>query len=136
MAASKVSKQRSPRPRFPLSEKCRIVELTLRKGASIRAIAQEQGVSRNSLRRWQALYRAGKLAAQSRSRIGGTPSATFLPVTIAPAAAVLQSVRSNAAHAAGTTVVQLMLASGTVLRIETGVLSSDLIRALLAELLR
>ena len=43
--------------RVSLAEKRRLVELTLRAGASVLAIAREQGVSRNSLYQWQALYR-------------------------------------------------------------------------------
>ncbi len=86
MAVSKVPEQRRPHRRLPLSEKRRIVELTLREDASVRAIAREQGVNRNSVYHWQALYRAGKLGAQPAPRRGvAAPSATFLPVTIAPA---------------------------------------------------
>lgn len=61
MPASKASNQRGPRRRLPLSEKRRIVELTLREGASVLAIAREHGLSCNSLYQWQVLYRAGKL---------------------------------------------------------------------------
>lgn len=78
MAASKSPKERARRRRLPLSEKQRIVELSLRGRRSIRAIAGEHGVSRNTLRRWQELYRAGKLATQPRSRgRAGAPTATL-----------------------------------------------------------
>ncbi|MHB8177535.1 MAG: transposase [Vulcanimicrobiaceae bacterium] len=76
------------RRRCSISEKRRIVELTLREGASVRAIVREQGVNRNSLYQWQALYRAGKLEAQPLPRLragAGTSSAMFLPVTMASA---------------------------------------------------
>lgn len=87
MVASRAAKVRAPRHRLPAAEKRRIIELMLRDDTSIRAIAREHGVSRNTLRRWQELYRAGKLAEQpAPSGAAGVPGATFLPVTIAPAA--------------------------------------------------
>ncbi|HEY9084924.1 MAG TPA: transposase [Candidatus Tyrphobacter sp.] len=64
MPGSKAPKQRAPRRRWPIAEKRRIVELTLRDGASIRAVAREQGVHPTSLCHWKVLYRAGKLNAQ------------------------------------------------------------------------
>jgi transposase-like protein len=64
MAARKAPEQRAPRRRWPLAEKRRIVELTLGEGASLLAVAREHGVHPNSLGRWKALYRAGKLDAQ------------------------------------------------------------------------
>jgi hypothetical protein len=45
----------------PVAEKRRIVELTLCAGTSIVSIAREHGVHENTLIRWRALYRAGKL---------------------------------------------------------------------------
>ena len=85
MAASKAaSNQRSPRRYLPFSEKRRLVELTLRDGASIRSVAREQGVNRNSLYQWQALYRAGKLDAEPAPRAHAVAKAALLPVTIAP----------------------------------------------------
>lgn len=85
MAGSKAPKLHMPRHRYPIAEKCRIVELTLRQGASARAIARKYGISHNSLCRWRALYRAGKLEGRpSRVRADVSP-AQFLPVTVAPA---------------------------------------------------
>ena len=135
MAASHAPHQRTPRRRLPLSEKRRIVELTLRAGASIRAIAREHGVNRNSLYQWQALFRAGKLTAQSPSRAPAcASSATFLPVTIAAAGRAPHA--PVGAPSSALSVVQLMLASGATLRIETGALDAGLICALVAELQR
>ena len=134
MAVSKASNQRGPRRRLPLSEKRRIVELALREGASVRAIAREQGINRNSLYQWQALYRAGKLSAQPAQRARGVaPSATFLPVSIAP---VVRMQRVSDSDASGYSVVQLMLASGVTLRIETSALDAGFVCALVAELRR
>lgn len=133
MAASNASKSRSLRRRLPLSEKRRLVELTLRDGASIRSVAREQGVNRNSLYQWQALYHVGKLNAEPAPRARAvTPKTTLLPVTIAAAGRGLQSVSGTPAGA--WSIVQLMLTSGATLRIETGVLDAGLICALVAEL--
>jgi transposase-like protein len=137
MAASKAPKQRLPYRRIPLAEKRRIVELTLRQGASISAIAREYGVNRHSLYQWQALYRAGKLDAQPIiATHAGTSGAKFLPVTIAAAARPSRLARSLRADAGGMNVVELTILSGAVLRIETSALSTELIRALIAELRR
>jgi transposase-like protein len=135
MASSKSPNHRGPRRRLPLSEKRRIVELTLRQGASIRAIAREHGVNRNSLYQWQGLYRAGKLGAEPASVARAiAPSATFLPVTIAPARRTSRPAIDAPSDV--LSVVQVMLASGATLRIETGALDSGLICALVAELRR
>jgi transposase-like protein len=133
MATSKASNQHRPRRHFPLSEKRRIVELTLHEGASIRSVAREQGVNRNSLYQWQALYRAGKLNVQPAPRARAiAPKAPFLPVMIA-AAGFAPRVASGPQPSA-LNIVQLTLASGATLRIETGTLDAGLICALVAEL--
>jgi transposase-like protein len=118
---------------MPLSEKRRLVELTLLDGASIRSVAREQGVNRNSLYQWQALYWAGKLNAEPAPRARAVASgATFLPVTIAAAGRAPQAASSKSSSA--SSIVQLMLASGATMRIETGPLDAGLICALVAEL--
>ncbi len=130
MAASKAPNMRAPRRRVPLSEKRRIVELTLREGASVRAIAREHGLNRNSLYQWQALYRAGKLGEQSAQRGVATSATTFLPVKLAPEVHVPNPLDRS------VNVVQVMLASGATLRIETGALDAELICALVVQLQR
>jgi transposase-like protein len=135
MAASKGPNGRAPRRRLPLSEKRRLVELTLCEGTSTRTVAREQGVTRNSLYQWQALYRAGKLNAEPAPRARAVaPSATFLPVTIAAAGRAPQP--ASGTPSSVVSVVQLMLTSGATLRIETGALDVGLICALVAELRR
>lgn len=132
MAASKALNQRSPRRHFPPSEKRRIVELTLREGASVRTIAREQGVNHTSLYQWQALYRAGKLGADlARRGRASAPSTAFVPVSVLPVAAAPR--RAVDSDAGGCSVVQLTLASGATLRIETAALDPALICALVAE---
>src|SRR6202034_1165029 len=122
MPGSKAPKQRSPRRHWPISEKRRIVDLTLREGTSSRAIAREHGVNPTSLCQWKALYRAGKLDAQppqARARVRAS-GATFLPVTIAPEVEAPQ----RDWGIGGPSIVQVTLRSGATLRIETGVLGT------------
>ncbi len=129
--------QRALRRRWPIAEKRRIVELTLRSGASVRAIAREQGVHPTSLCHWKALYRAGKLGGQKHSARTVTvkPSgATFVPVSIVPALRNPPPASRTDAATHGCSVLQLVLASGATLRIETGALDAELICALVAEL--
>lgn len=133
MAASKASSQHRTRRQLPLSEKRRIVELTLQEGASIRSVAREQGVNRNSLYQWQALYRAGKLKGEPAPRVrAASPKPSFLPVTIAAAVRAPQAASSTQPSA--SSIVQLTLSSGATLRIETGTLDAGFLCALLAEL--
>ena len=139
MAAAKDVKERAPRRRWPPSEKRRIVELTLRAGASVRAIASEHGVHPTSLNHWKALYRAGKLDAQVKSapRVPGpAASATFVPVDVLPAVRRPQPAAHPDAAASRSSIMQLVLASGATLRIETGALDAEFVCALVAELQR
>ena len=136
MAGSE-TEHRAPRRQWSLAEKRRIVELTLVAGASRRSIAIEQGVHLTSLSRWKSLYRAGKLEAQPTARVRpAAPSATFLPVSIAPAVRASQRSTPGRDAYARSSVVQLMLASGATLRLETDGVDAALVCALVAELRR
>jgi transposase-like protein len=122
-----------------LAEKRRIVELTLVEGATVVAIAREHGLHPTSLNHWKTLYRAGKLDAQVKSapRVAGpSANATFVPVNVAPPMRRPQPVTRPDAAASRSSIVQLMLASGATLRIETGALDAALVSALIAELQR
>jgi hypothetical protein len=80
---------------------------------------------------WKALYRAGKLDAPA-PRVHAPPaSATFLPVSIAPAVRTPRPTPRDDADA--RSVVHLVLASGATLRIETGALDAALVCALVLE---
>jgi transposase-like protein len=124
----------SARARFSLPEKRRIVELTLCEGASVRAIAHENGISRNSLHRWQALYRAGALG-ESVSPAASDAGGAFLPVRIVPSGAALPPGPRNVVPRYSS-VVHVVLASGASLRIESSSLDADLLRLLVAEMQR
>jgi len=150
MAAAKAPKQSAPRRRWPAAEKRRIVELTLRAGVSIGAIAREHGLNPSSLSHWKTLYRAGRLdaQAQSSSRAHAAPAnATFVPVSLVRAVRTPQPAtrglgpdprpaRRLSADAGGSAVVQLVFGSGVTLRIETDALDAALVCALVAELHR
>jgi transposase len=134
VAGARTPKQREPRRHRAAAEKRRLVELTLRPGASLRAIAREHGVHPNSLRQWKALYRTGKPDASARLVHAPAATATFVPVRVVPALR-RSSVRHPAPDGFGN-VVQLAFASGETLRIETGSLDASLLCALVAELRR
>jgi transposase-like protein len=143
-AEATIPKQSAPRRRWPPAEKRRLVELTLRSGVSVGAIAREHGVHPTSLSHWKTLYRAGKLDAQAQSQSASTPridspaaSATFLPVSLVRTVRRPQQPATRlSARARGSSVVQLVLASGATLRIETDALDAVLVCALVAELRR
>ena len=136
MAAAKVPKQRRPYRRWSICDKRRIVELTLPQGASARAIAREYGISHNSLCRWKALYRAGKLDGPlPRARAHADSSAAaFLPVTIAPAKCAPKT--AGGISSGGLSIVELSLPSGARLRIETDALDSAVLCVLIEQLQR
>jgi transposase len=139
MAATQEPEERAPRRQWPPAEKRRIVELTLRAGASVSAIAREHGVHPTSLNHWKSLYRAGKLDAQVRSALrvpGPAASATFVPVNVLPAVRSSEPTIQPDAAASRSSIVQLVLASGATLRIETGALDAALVCALVSELRR
>ena len=139
MAATKAPKERAPHRHWPMAEKRRIVELTLRPGASLVAIAHEHVVNPNSLYRWKRLYRAGKLDAPAKppARVAGSAaSATFVPVSVVPEVRRTQPATRSDAVADRSGIVQLVLASGAALRIETTALDAALVCALVAELQR
>ncbi len=113
--------ERAPRRRWPIAEKRRIVELTLRPGASVGAIAREHGVHPTSVCHWRARYRCGTLDAhvsQGRRVRARAPVEGFFPVTIEAASAV-QSARERNRE---VSTVHIALPSGVSVRIETNTL--------------
>jgi transposase len=139
MAATESPTQRVPRSRWPAAEKRRIVKLTERPGASVPAIAREHNVNPNCLYRWKRLYRARKLDAQVKAapRVASLgASAMFVPVNVLRAVRSPHPTAQPDAAAARSGIVQLVLASGATLRIETGALDTTLVCAIVAELRR
>ncbi len=140
MAVTKARKVRVPRRKWATAEKRRIVELTLRPGTSVGAVAREQDVNPNTLYRWKRLDRVGKLDAHVRSPsrlTSADPGATFVPVRMVSAVRNAQpAARANGVALHGSGIVQLVLASGATLRLETEALDAALVCALVAELRR
>ena len=66
---------------WPLAEKRRIVELSLRKGVSVGAVAKQFRLDPPTLSSWRTLYRQGKLT-ESHPCEKPRAAATFLPVTV------------------------------------------------------
>lgn len=132
MAISKSENQRAPRHRWPLTEKRRIVELTLAEGASTCAIAREHSVHPTSLSHWKTLYRVGKLEAQPsrvRSRAKDVSNGTLLPVTVTPSVYAARLTSD-----CGRSIVQIVLSSGATLRIETDKVDVGILCALIGQL--
>jgi transposase len=71
-----VGVERRPRRRHPVSEKRRIVELTLQPGASVAHVAQVNGVNANQVFKWRRAFERGELTEFSS---GAT---ALLPVTM------------------------------------------------------
>jgi transposase-like protein len=137
--ATKEAKSPAPRRQWPPAERRRIVELTLRAGASVVAVARENGVNPNNVHRWKALYQAGKLDAQvksARSFASPADGAALVPVSVVPTAPSPQPAARPDPTACHSGIVQLVLASGATLRIETSALDTALVCALVAELRR
>jgi transposase-like protein len=141
MTESRSSDQRVPR-RWPLAEKRRIVELTLREGASISAIAREHGLHPTCLSHWRSTYRDGTLVGRSPRTpraSNGASSTTLLPVTITSASASPEGLSRmpvvRASNGSGQEInsVRLTFSSGTTLEVQTRTLDSAFVCALIAQ---
>ena len=83
--------ERRPRRRHSLSEKRRIVELTLQPGASVSQVAQVNGVNANQVFKWRRALKRGEL----NEPVAAPP--TLLPVMLSAACeAVSETVRVGA----------------------------------------
>jgi transposase len=84
MATTKV------RVRRTVAEKRRIVELTLRPGASVSRVAQAEGVNSHQVFQWRRAYRAGKLVELEEN------ASALLPVVLAATDSTVQAQRKQA----------------------------------------
>lgn len=131
MAVAKAPRPQVSHRHWPVAEKRRLVELTLRPGASARAVADEHGVHQNTLGLWKKAYRAGKLEAKgAKPRVRASQRPEFVPVSVA------STPRKRLDGAVRNDVVEIVFASGTTLRIETGAIDMALLSALVADLRR
>jgi transposase len=84
MATTKV------RVRRTVAEKRRIVDLTLRPGASVSRVAQAEGVNSHQVFQWRRAYRAGKLVELEEN------ASALLPVVLAATDSTVQAQRKQA----------------------------------------
>ncbi len=119
MVVSTVGEQRRP---WRLEDKLRIVAETEQPGAVLSAVARQHAISRNLLRRWRDQARRGALAAPALG-------AVFMPVQVTArplgpdaarsAAALPEAPSEDAAATSGR--IEVVLADGTLIRVEAGV---------------
>ena len=120
------------RRHWRLEDKLRIVAEAERPGAVLSAVARQHAISRNLLRQWRDQARRGALTA---------PTPVFMPVQVAapplgPAAATSAAALPGAPpeEAAATSGrIEVVLADGTLIRVEAGV-SLTVLRRVVAAL--
>jgi len=76
-----VVKREPQRRRWPVGEKCRIVEQTLKPGASVARVALAHGVNANQVFSWRRQYRQGLLSQRDAEPV------KLLPVHVSEAQA-------------------------------------------------
>ena len=100
-----------PRRRRALSEKLRIVELTLEPGASVAQIARENGVNANQLFGWRRAFERGELFASG--------STALLPVTVSAASeSATQQITAREEASSGS--IHIELPGGRLISAERG----------------
>src|ERR1700676_1724847 len=124
-----VVRSKPQRRRWPLGEKCRIVEQTLKPGASVARVAQAHGVNANQVFSWRRQYRQGLLSPRNAEAV------KLLPVHVSEA----QTSKVNrsespqvSAVVAGT--IQMEFPKGHVC--VTGSVDGEALRLVLEHLLR
>jgi transposase len=88
--SGRVGLERRPRRRHPLSEKRRIVLLTLQPGASVAQIAQVHGVNANQVFKWRRAFERGELTELSSRSTALLPVAVSAPSEPAPQESIAQ----------------------------------------------
>ena len=139
MAAARAGTARVARRHWPVSEKRRIVELTLSAGESVAEVARMHALHPNIVHQWRRLYRAGKLESQSvPAPLSDIPamSAMFVPVRVVPAEPRSRAAVKLDTAACRSSVMHVMLPSGSALRIESAAIDPILVCAVVAELRR
>ena len=107
-------------------ERRRIVEETLKPGASVALVARANGVNANQVFKWRAQYRKGRL------EVG--PPATLVPVRVADATQPIQTSTRRKSKAKKAGIIEIDLGHARV-RIE-GSVDVDCVRAALEGLTR
>jgi len=129
------------RRRWSTEEKLQILIAALEPGASVTAVAERHGVTRNLIYQWMRLARERRLRGLA---LNARTEATFVPVQVAPepvpsspavAAPVLpppEPARSMAPHRRRSVSVEITLANGRVLKVDEGIDASALARIVAA----
>ena len=124
-----VAKRERQRRRWPVGEKCRIVEQALKPGASVAGVALAHGVNTNQVFSWLRKYRQGLLIERTCEPV------KLLPVHVSeaqPNKANRSGNREGSAAVAGR--IQMEFPKGHVCI--TGSVDGDALRLVLEHLLR
>jgi transposase len=122
------------RRRWSTEKKLEVLIDALEPGASITAVADRHGVSRNLVYTWLRLSREGRLRGLSLERgaaatfapveiVGGSPAPRLsaAPVSLAPAHVPEPSARFAAPARRRTSAVEIALANGRVVKVDEGI---------------
>jgi transposase len=124
-----VVKRESQRRRWAVGEKCRIVEQTLKPGASVARVALEHGVNANQVFSWRRQYRQGLLSQRNAEPV------KLLPVHVSETqAGKLNRSESRQVSAAVAGTIQVEFPKGQVC--VTGSVDGEVLRLVLEHLLR
>jgi transposase len=116
--------ERRVRKSRPVSEKRRIVELTLQPGASVALVARTQGVNANQVYKWRRDFERGALGEP------GVVSTGLLPVTVS---AGPETAQSSGIYERATGSIHVEFADRALLSIERGA-DPTLLRVILESL--
>jgi transposase len=117
------------RRRWPVGEKCRIVEQTLKPGASVARVALAHGVNANQVFSWRRQYRQGLLSPRNAEPV------KLLPVHVSEAqASPANRSGSRQATAAVAGTIQVEFPKGHVC--VAGSVDGEALRIVLEHLLR
>jgi transposase len=124
-----VVKREPQRRRWPVGEKCRIVEQTLKPGASVARVALAHGVNANQVFTWRRQYREGLLSERSAEAV------KLLPVQVSEVqASKANRSESRQVTAAVVGTIQVEFPKGHVC--VTGSVDGEALRLVLECLLR
>jgi len=123
-----VRKERQRR-RWPVGEKCRIVEQTLKAGTSVARVALAYGVNANQVFTWRRQYRQGLLSQRTAEAV------KLLPVHVSEAqASKANRLDSRQVSAAVAGTIQVEFPKGHVC--VSGCVDGEALRMVLEHLLR
>ena len=111
-----------------MTEKRRIVELTLEPGASVAAVARAEGVNANQVFEWRRAYRAGRLNGD-----GSEQSTALLPVVMSHRDEVEKRATQEGPQASDCDAIHIELPGRALISVE-GRADAVLLRAILESL--